>query len=780
MEIMLPAVITAIIYLLGDLICLHFAPLKERILGDADSIALIKRSLAVGFTNVAAVVVCCFYTILFTTVVNGISPVSCVVVSVFCYCGFVISHFLSEKSMAKLLKICALLCVIPFLLEIFVFNAKSFDNQKLQYTTQLTDFELQTPDSSIINTDGSITLNDNGSIKINIYKKGFNAVNIEFSGEHDNIFTCSALMTDENFSLTEIQIGSKRTSSAYGHCNFTFSPYGQLNTLKLSFTEVKSPVNIKSVTFLSAPPFDFSNLRFFLISAVGIIIYLICRLKLYKVVFDRRKKLHKAIIAVALLMCVLSTIMFIIPNEEAISYPGANISTSDHYVQMFDSICKGQAHLDIEPDPALAAIENPYDSSLRRANDISVQWDRAYYNGHYYSYFGIVPVLTFYFPHYFITGKLPTMNTTALFFSILAIIFMFGAVLTAVKKFVKKPNFMLLIIGLLTASFTSGILYCLDFSNIYFTALVAALAFLLLCLWTGMAAYKQKSAKLQILLLFLSGISFILSVGCRPTLAISALILAPVFISILACREYSAKRKICCVCSFLTPIFVGAAALMWYNYIRFGSILEFGTAYQLTVSDIRANNISLFALPSAIIQYFLQPLGFTAQFPHIELSSIGLANRGRYVYCDKPLSLIAFPSIILALFVLPLVLNNLRKRVRTLKSDNRVKFFTYLLTVILSVIIIWLDFCMAGAACRYLIDILPILTIMSILVFLECNSNFATTPSLQHKGTLIFSASMVLTAVMVFLQMLTFTVQTLFEHFPNILFETERLVEFWC
>lgn len=780
MNIVLSAAITVAIYLLGDLICLNFAPIKERILNGADSGALIKRSLVAGFINLAALILCCLYTTLFTTIKSGISPASCAAVSALCYCAFVAAHFLSKKTTAKLLKSCALLCIIPFLLEIFVFNAKSFDNQKLQYTAQLADFELQTPESSVINTDGSVTLNSDGSVKLNVNKKGLNAVHIEFSGESDNIFTCSLNMTDENFSLTGIQVGSKKTSSKYGYCDFTFSPYGQLNTLKLNFTEVSSPVNIKSVTLLSALPFDFSNLRFFLIAAVGIIIYLIYHFKLYKLVFDRRKKLHKAIIAVVLLLCVFSTVMFIIPNEEAISYPNINISTSDHYVQMFDAIYKGQAHLDIEPDPALASIENPYDSSLRKANDISVQWDRAYYNGHYYSYFGVVPVLVFYFPHYILTGTLPTMNTTALFFSILAIIFMFGVVLTVVKKFVKKPNFMLLVIGLLTAAFTSGILYCLDFSNIYFTAVVSALAFLLLCLWTGMAAYKQKSAKRQILLLFLSGVSFILCVGCRPTLALSALILAPAFISILKTREYSAKRKICCACSFLAPVLAGAAALLWYNYIRFDSIFEFGTAYQMTVNDIHANKISLLALPTAIIQYFFEPLAFNPQFPHIELKSLGFANYGRYVYCDKPLSLIAFPSIILALIVLPLVLKNHRKCSRKLKNDNRVKFSTYLLTVVLSVLIIWLDFCMAGAACRYIIDILPMLTILSILVFLEANSNFATTPSVQHKGTLIFSVSMAFTAVMVFLQMLTFTPQALFKHFPNILFEAERLIEFWC
>ena len=31
-------------------------------------------------------------------------------------------------------------------------------------------------------------------------------------------------------------------------------------------------------------------------------------------------------------------------------------------------------------------------------------WDTAYYEGHYYVYFGVVPVLLFYLPFYLVTG----------------------------------------------------------------------------------------------------------------------------------------------------------------------------------------------------------------------------------------------------------------------------------------------------------------------------------------------------------------------------------------
>lgn len=49
----------------------------------------------------------------------------------------------------------------------------------------------------------------------------------------------------------------------------------------------------------------------------------------------------------------------------------------------------------LDAAPELAELDNVYDNSERNASGISYAWDRAYYNGHYYSYFGITPVLVF-------------------------------------------------------------------------------------------------------------------------------------------------------------------------------------------------------------------------------------------------------------------------------------------------------------------------------------------------------------------------------------------------
>ena len=53
-------------------------------------------------------------------------------------------------------------------------------------------------------------------------------------------------------------------------------------------------------------------------------------------------------------------------------------------------------------------LENPYDA-LNRDSDLinrdeDYLWDAAYYNGKFYVYFGILPVLVIFLPFYLITG----------------------------------------------------------------------------------------------------------------------------------------------------------------------------------------------------------------------------------------------------------------------------------------------------------------------------------------------------------------------------------------
>ena len=77
-----------------------------------------------------------------------------------------------------------------------------------------------------------------------------------------------------------------------------------------------------------------------------------------------------------------------------------------------------QGHIDYigETDPAFLELENPYDPEARMAAGVDVPWDWSYYKGHFYMYFGVVPILLVFMPYRLLTGHAPaTLHATRLF-----------------------------------------------------------------------------------------------------------------------------------------------------------------------------------------------------------------------------------------------------------------------------------------------------------------------------------------------------------------------------
>lgn len=61
---------------------------------------------------------------------------------------------------------------------------------------------------------------------------------------------------------------------------------------------------------------------------------------------------------------------------------------------MADSLLEGHLYLDYsDVDPRLLRMENPYNPEARTEQGVAVHWDHAWYEGHYYMYFGIVPAV---------------------------------------------------------------------------------------------------------------------------------------------------------------------------------------------------------------------------------------------------------------------------------------------------------------------------------------------------------------------------------------------------
>ena len=68
------------------------------------------------------------------------------------------------------------------------------------------------------------------------------------------------------------------------------------------------------------------------------------------------------------------------------------------------------------------------------------KWDRAFYNGKYYCYFGIVPALVFYLPYYLVTGHMLKTKILALLLVVIIEMLMAALVYAMARQYKKRLN----------------------------------------------------------------------------------------------------------------------------------------------------------------------------------------------------------------------------------------------------------------------------------------------------------------------------------------------------
>lgn len=388
---------------------------------------------------------------------------------------------------------------------------------------------------------------------------------------------------------------------------------------------------------------------------------------------------------------------------------------TDIYTRQFDAFMKGQIELDIAVDPILAELENPYDYAARKESGARYSWDYAFYDGKYYCYFGIAPILTLYAPMYALTGSLPNIPLACLILAIAAVILTALAYREVVLRFIKAPNLWLFLLGLAGVVCASGIYLGVLCSDMYYVAVLSAQVFSMA--FVALAARSMREEKLwaRMVMLVLAALSLTLTVWSRPTVALMCVAVFPLFIEfIFKIRKDTLKDGILTVASFALPLIAGAIAVMWYNNARFGSPLDFGANYQLTVSDISLNTIDFKYLFSSFFSYFLCPMWQSEAFPYIEMQRITVLPKGaRYFYTDRacgvfayglPLGILAYPRLAL---------------IEKYRGERDIaKNAVVAVTAVLAFGIAFSDFCLGGVNMRYVYDISVILTMISAAVLM--------------------------------------------------------------
>lgn len=622
--------------------------------------------------------------------------------------------------------------LIILLLEATVFNYSAYFTAGLSNTTDIAVSSCE-ENLDITKGDKTVTINENGESKITFNNLSLDCevIGLTFSGER-RIAEVSVLINDGNLSGTNV-CAAKKYADTNGTTYFTVHSK-VLSSLTLSMTNAGgaqlAAVQVNPKIPLFANGFRIALLIILAAAAIIIKIYRLYAVKCDKNSFSQRLT---AIIAAAFCMIIAASMFLVRANGSFVRLDDTPISGKSPYLQMTDAAVKGRLSLDLPVDSKLeTAGDNAYDPNWRAANNVYAEWDRAYYNGKYYSYFGIAPLILFYLPIYLISGFVPPDSAACAFFAMLTVAAGFLLIFTLANRAVKGASFLLTLLCGICLPFSGLTLFMCGYGDFYTVPKLCGTFWLVLLMWLTVCAYHRP--RRYIFLLCGICVSFI--AASRPNLIIAALALAPFYIAVLISREHKLKFKLTSVCAFLTPIILTAAALTAYNYLRFGSPFEFGAKYQLTVNNIAYNNLSLGLLGAAIYHYFFQPVGYCSSFPYLKADLVALGSYSRYSYMTAAFGVFALPSN-WAYIAAPLAK----------KSGIKRPYTSFVISALIaSLLLAWIDFAVAGLTISYVADIAPIISVCAFIILLSLEK--AARNSIIHKYVYILAAVLLVLTVL--------------------------------
>ena len=252
---------------------------------------------------------------------------------------------------------------------------------------------------------------------------------------------------------------------------------------------------------------------------------------------------------------------------------------SGYYGLLVQGFRGGHLYAKLDPEPGLLALANPYDpvaNAPYRAHDLSL------YHGRYYLYFGVTPVLIFFWPIGALTGWYPTQVCAVAVFCFAGILAGVALLAAIRRRHFPGAPFWSLGVGAL-ALFLANPVRELTLDGAVYNVPIACAFCLNLCLLG--AIYRALHAERgRVGWMAAASFLFGLAVGARPDYILTGLVLVVAWLQLWRQdrdrRTGSAWRGGLAMATFVPAALCGLG-LALYNRERFGSVLEFGMRYQL-------------------------------------------------------------------------------------------------------------------------------------------------------------------------------------------------------
>ena len=432
---------------------------------------------------------------------------------------------------------------------------------------------------------------------------------------------------------------------------------------------------VNSITINKAVPFNISSFRFILIFGIIFGTFILLNSNILQKGIDETPSVFAnsilVITTVFLIIAVVITVLYNMNNAGIVFNSLKQTSGNQISQELVDAFEKGQVSLLDTPSDELLAMENPYDWGARSEAGISYKWDHLLYDGKYYSYYGIAPVILLFLPFHLLTGFYFPTPEAVMIFGLIGITFLSLLYYEFVKKFFKKLPLSVALSSLVVLQTSSSVWYCFASPLFYEIAQSSGFAFTCAGFYFLIKSNVISEGRIFKRHLILSSFCLSCAVLCRPTLAvycIAALISigAGFFKNKLQAKETNkniTKSTFVYLASALTCFIVIGGIQMLYNYVRFGSFFDFGIQYSLTINDFtRAEYHTDFVTIGFWNYLFASPI-IKPEFPFVFSNFSTLDANGYYFIANRNAVGIfyrALPS--LGLFLSPFAFKSANKK----------------------------------------------------------------------------------------------------------------------
>ncbi len=615
-------------------------------------------------------------------------------------------NLMNKEILSKFKKFALITLAVCIVMEIFLFNYKSFVLIGGNYEKTFISMEniqtggLEYNGSEYVATTNNPTLTFQINKRVKTLRFDIDRADENFQeivGEMN--YSSQGYSQGKRHSDKTVQIVPGDTRTQY----ITGSYFGDVYEINLTLTsKVGEKFIINGVDVNDKIPFRFSFIRFLFLYVLIILIYIFVKYPALKENYNQNKRSHRyvtfAMITVMLLMQVAIMYMFVGKTDLF-----TNTSGNQMTQELVDAFEKGQVSLTDEVPQELLELENPYDWSQRMGLSVPYKWDHLLHNGKYYSYYGIGPVITVFLPYHMITGYYFSAPLAVILFNVIGTLFLCLAYLSVIKNWFRKTPCNLTLLGMILIVFGSGMLCNILCPQFYEIAQASGFCFTTVGFYfmVNSGIFQKKTIKKH--MLFWSAVFMSLAVLSRAVSALYAMVMVVWIIYGLLQNDKEKGKHVSERIKYLAmafaPYIVFGLIQMAYNYARFGSPFDFGIQYTLTIYDYSATEISMALVMTSIVNFFMAVPVINTTFPFIHENFDHLNLNGYYFVATKDaMGMIPRVLPLLSLLYTPKVAKQFNK-----KEKLKYALIWFIPVVIFPIVIVALTW-QYGYSLRYVCD----------------------------------------------------------------------------